>query len=490
VHLHHIIGILSFTYGATSALAQNNLTPPSAISSSDTPLAPFVTPDSVRNVTGYLLRGSESTPGTCFAAVQLARTELDRHPYKDTLPPAQRSDSLPTTVQHMGAACRSSFTVQGVPTRELRNLLALAIQLGDSAQAHAAWTRWVASPQTQPTDRDESPAETRGKRLDIALHLYFAHRTTGLSFSTTMASVQPLLDTLEGLGLGARRWQLDADAVTVLAQLDNTARAEHWMPAQTLPPVMALWPRMDAAVPKERPSGCILYQLLNNAIQARGYTNPHGVAAFYDSLHNASATVVQAEPEKCFPIIIGPTLRQELSWFRKAGTAATPLRGTYWYHASELPDRGTTWPVTGRLSLLVTVTQGLTERDLGMLRRLVAKYGTQGLSITLAVKTRGYWIKSGPETGPVTPAQEAVDDSAYYLGYLRLPVTLAIVPASFTHDSEQRLRQQVPVQFETVYGKGNMLVLTDRTGQLIVADRLLDMDETRLTAYIARALGK
>jgi hypothetical protein len=235
------------------------------------------------------------------------------------------------------------------------------------------------------------------------------------------------------------------------------------------------------------------------AVQARGFTDPQGVAAFYDSLRTASSTVAQADQSVCF-VRVGQWIQAKLARFAKVGTKASALSGAYWYHAPGIADTGMTWPQTGRLSLLLTHPRNGSDSVMSalsaLLRRLDAQFGAQGLSITVVTKTQGYWLRDGVNTGPVTPSQEAADDSAYLLNYLHLPITLVVQPTVFVRDTEHRLRQQGPVQFETEYagyGGGDMFVLTDRTGHLIFTDYLEPefgdrFNETRLTAYITRAL--
>jgi hypothetical protein len=137
----------------------------------------------------------------------------------------------------------------------------------------------------------------------------------------------------------------------------------------------------------------------------------------------------------------------------------------------------------------MTVPDKLGLNQAAMLRRFVAQYGAHGLSITLVTKTHGYWLKNGSQTGPVSAAQEAADDSAYYLDYLHLPVTLMVDSTMFVRDSEHRLRQAAPVAFESTYGsQDGMIVLTDRTGHIIVSDVI--GNEAELSAYVRKALGQ
>jgi hypothetical protein len=221
-------------------------------------------------------------------------------------------------------------------------------------------------------------------------------------------------------------------------------------------------------------------------LQARGFIDPHGVTAFYDSLRAHSPSV--AATDKLGSGQAGRWIRSAyVTPFTSVGTAATPVNGTFEFPAAG-GDANTVWPNPGRVSVLLPFTGILGIARAATLRRLVAQYGTQGMTITLITKTQGYWLKSGAHTGPVSPAEEAAEDSAYYLGYLHLPVTLIVDSTTFTRDSEGRL-QGLPVPFESAYkAKPGTVIVTDRTGHVVVQDVV--RDETRLSAYIRKAFGQ
>jgi hypothetical protein len=405
------------------------------------------------------------------------------------------SDTLPTAARDIGVRCTTAFTAQTVAARDLESFILLALQLGDSSQAAAATARWVAAPQRSLTDRDESPVVTQGKRLMTAIQHYLDRDATALPFPTTLAAVRPLVQQLDTLGPPVRQYALDAQAALILARIDDGIRTGRWQPEQALQQILAFWPRSDSTAPTVFPSGNAIVGLLIAAIRARGFVDPHGVQAFYDSLATASTTVA-------FTDTVGNRFWNQLfrsrylSVFAKVGQITSPLQGAYWYHAPGLAA-STTWPQPGRVSVLIAVDRHLGLNQAAMIRRLAAQYGSQGVSITLATKTHGYWLKDGAHTGPVPPAEEAADDSAYYLGYLHLPVTLMVDSTTFTRDSEHRLRQAAPVQFESAYGGqgggpiglgGVRVVLADRTGHLIINDVM--KEEAQLAAYLARAVGQ
>jgi hypothetical protein len=367
-------------------------------------------------------------------------------------------------------------------------VLSFALQLGDSSLAAAAAIRWVQSPQIQPADRDETPLMTQGKRLLTVVDLYLNRQISTLSFATTLASLQPFVHYLDSLGAPVRTTALEARAAIILAQVHDAKRMGQWKPDQTLHLVRDFLQRSDAVAPADWPPPLIMWRLLEVALRARGFEDPHGAMAFYDSLRAHSPSVAFVDTVESG--LIAHLLREQyLTPLNMVGKVAPAVTGTYWFHASGLTVSNNTWPTPGRVSLLMTVTTTLGLGEAAMLRRLAAQYGTQGLSITIVTKTHGYWLKDGSRTGPVSPAEEAADDSAYYLDYLHLPVTLMVDSSTFIRDSEQRLRQATPVAFESAYGSQNgMIVLTDRTGYIVVSDVIAN--EARLSAYVRRALGQ
>jgi hypothetical protein len=435
----------------------------------------------------YLVRGAAATPATCSAAIQLARVELERHPYADTLAPAARlaSDTLSSAARAIGTQCRQALTTQTVATEDLVSLLSIGLQLGDSSFAATVATRWIAAPQTQPADRDETPLLAQCKRLSISIGLYLNRDTSALPFPATFASVRSLVRQLDALGAPARKYALAAHGAVIAAQLRHTSEMGQWSPDQTLKLVLDFLAQSDAASFDDRPDLMVLLELVTPLLQARGFVDPHGVTAFYDSLAAHSPTMHYVDT-------VGDgfwdqTLRRMyVTPFTMTGKTASSTHGTYRYHAQGVTATTETWPTPGHVSFLITIPNDLGPNRAAMLQRLAAQYGAHGLTITVITKTHGYWLKDGPNTGPMPPAQEAAHDSAYYLGYLHLPVMLLVDSTTFTQDSEHRLTQAAPVPFEAAYGsQDGIVVLVDRTGHVIVQDVI--EQEARLQAYLQRA---
>jgi hypothetical protein len=363
----------------------------------------------------------------------------------------------------------------------------------------------MASPAVQPTDRDETPLVIQHKRLSTAIAMYLNPDASVLPFATTLAFVQSLVHQMDALGPSLHKAVMNLRATIVLWQLDHAIRLGQWQPAQTTALVMDVLRQSDTTASQDRPWLTQRYYLLTALIRAHAFADPHGVIAFYDSLRKVSPTV-----EEFHVALVGANQKQLGQLLHKVlldplatvGDTVPPLRGTYWYHAAQVKATDNAWPHRGSVSLLVRIKNDLSLDQAAMLRRLAARYGDKGLSITLVTKTNGFWLKSGTHTGPVSPAEEAAEDSAYYLDYLHLPVTLVVVPTEFTRDAEHRLRPAAPVQYESAYDQRQAaMILVDRTGHIILSDIIEEEwklsptdvtveEEGRLSAYIAKALGE
>jgi hypothetical protein len=409
---------------------------------------------------------------------------------------------LNTTVRTLGTRCWAAVSTSAGVTQDPQSVLALALQLGDSSLVATTMAHWITSPAVQPTDRNEPPLAMQYKRLATAVNMALDRNASELPFATTLAFVQSLVHQMEALGPSVRKSVMATRATIVLWQLDHTIRMGQWQPAQTTALVTDYLRQSDAAALQDRPSLTLRAFLLSALLRARAFADPHGVMAFYDSLCTASPTVNEFNTHRSAVASqqIGQLLRMQLlEPLASAGNSVPPLSGTYWYHTSHTTATGNAWPEMGHVSLLVPIEDELDLSTAAMLRRLAAQYEDKGLSITLVTKTHGYWLKNGTQTGPVSPAEEAVDDSAYYLGYLHLPVTLVVVPTEFTRDSEHRLQQAARVQYESAYDqRKDAMILVDRTGHLILSDVIANdwsrfrydavENEGRLAAYIARAV--
>ena len=166
------------------------------------------------------------------------------------------------------------------------------------------------------------------------------------------------------------------------------------------------------------------------------------------------------------------------------GGPADPVSAKFWYSANG--DR--VWPVPGNVSLLIRSDESSWDgrvglREAALVRQLMAWYGSHGLRITYLVSTKGYWDKGGTETGPRTTAQEAAQDSAFYLGYLKLPATIAITESQFLKMPNGWV---LPVN-QKKQGLTPRVMLVDSNGRFVFA--LPGIDPTFLRSYLDRLMG-
>jgi hypothetical protein len=145
--------------------------------------------------------------------------------------------------------------------------------------------------------------------------------------------------------------------------------------------------------------------------------------------------------------------------------------------------------VTGHVSLLVMGDNknGLAPEYAAAIRRLVARYGAHGLQVTVVHKTQGYWVRDGTETGPKRPEQEAKLDSAYYLDYLKLPVTVAVVESpmqTLGNGWVMSKYPQLPYEDQNI---GWTAVLADTAGRLV--RKFAGVPGKQINAYLDRLLG-
>lgn len=442
------------------------------------PSVPFADADSIRNVPGHVTFTRYATAGQCLAAILLARREAVREPSRDTLPGAQHiADTLPASVQEAGAQCRARIAPGDVSSSALQDAFSLAVLLYDSAGSAALLERWLAAPQTL-ADRGETGLETQAKRMSKAIQLYMSPKETGPQWELGAARAHTLLTRLSALGPSVRNQRLAMQEYILNAEFGWQEQAGRFtnLPS-SLRAFLALVAGIDSAGGISGPAryGADGNDLAIHLAKIRYFLDPNGTTAFADSLVRAAPSIGS----------LGQTIQMvAANLTTRANRSVSPLHADFWYNT----DGAAVWPVPGRVSLLVL--GGVTVEDGPMFRRLVHRYGPQGLRITLVKKTNGYWVRSGTETGPRTAAQEAAQDSAYYLDYLKLPATLAIEESPLTRDRVGHVRPSSPVQYERDWLSSAVanarFVLVDAAGHLVFH---MNVSEAFLNAYLDRIFG-
>jgi hypothetical protein len=464
-----------------STAAAQRSTPVASPPVDPTPVAPFADPDTTRNIAGHVTFTRYTTAGQCLGAIFSTQRELVRSPGRDTLfGPVSMTDPFPVPVREIGERCRVQVASTPVAPRELQNVFVLATLLYDTAGGDAARERWLAAPQTLE-DRGQTPAEMRAKRIDSAIKSYVYSELAGPMRTPYGTRAYSLFAQLDGMGQPVRNQRLAMqEHLLAVAQdqwtVQETGRIRD--PQQDLHDWLAFLAGIDsvggwARAGEYGASGMIATSRL---LDARIVLDRTSMVRFADS-------VVKALPKLQ---MAGPLLMlMAHSSMTGIGDTVPRLHGTFWYNA-----RGDTlWPNPGQFSLLLY--DDLSAGEAAFVRRLVARYGPKGLRMLVVVKTKGYWNRSGTETGPRTAAQEAAQDSAYYLGYRKLPTALAVQEAHFRQEPNGWWMQDQPVQYERdwekIGGSTYRMALVDSTGKLFVR---LPIEDAVANALIDQIMGR
>jgi hypothetical protein len=458
------------------------------------PVAPFADPNETRNRPGHGAFALPQSYGQCVAAIRLAlREAAQQDSSQDTLPKSlKRPHPLPPSVRAMGETCRRRVATEHVlglgavpAAAELQSAFELAVFVGDSAGSATALDRWVAAPQTLG-DRGESSFDTRLKRIMTAVKLLYDNTDTDTPVESQvwpLAYGSSLVAHLDAMGPRAHAARLSTQFSIVAAATErrNQAAGRFAEPERVLHDFMALIPPFDSATWTELTSkyGGKFGFLPLYLRRAQSLIDEQHVLPLLDSLAthpsgNGNIAKVAADEAAMW------------KWMNaKAGQPMPSVHAQFWWNA----QGDTIWPVPGHLSLLVI--GDVAEPDARNLRRLAQRYAAHGLRITMVTKTNGYWTRSGTETGPRTPAQEAAQDSAYYLNYLKLPVTLAIVETPFVTRPDGHVVQSAPVAYERDWvnppNDGGSIVLVDANGKLL--KRWIGLADRWVIAYLDHLFG-
>jgi hypothetical protein len=463
----------------SAAVAQRPAAAPST-SVDPAPVAPFADPDTTRNIQGHETFTRYTTPGQCVGAILTARMELVRDPGRDTLfGPATMTDPFPAAVRDIGERCRAQVAATPVVPRELQNVFTLATLLHDTAGGDAARERWFAAPQTLE-DRGETLLETRAKRIDTAITSYMAYDLAGPLRKPYGARAHALFAQLDAMGSPVRNQRLAMQEYILGTEsawtVQETGRVRD--PRQDLHDWMAFLAGIDSVGgidgPAEYGAGGLIP--VGSVLTARFLLDRSSILQFADS-------AMEAMPKLGAVGALFALLAQNM--VAGAGDTVPSLHGSFWYNTGG----DTLWPSPGHFSLLVY--NDLSLREAAFVRRLAARYGPKGLHMLVAVKTKGYWNRSGTETGPRTAAQEAAQDSAYYLGYLKLPTMLTVEETHFQQQPNGWWVQDQPVQHERDWSEtggpvSNRMIMVDSTGKLFAR---LPLSEAVAYAYLDLMMG-
>ena len=401
------------------------------------------------------------TPGACLDAIMTTRDEIWRGSQRDTLQYDPNHDTLPTAAVLVGRKCGAKFTVHNTEPRELRNLLDLKLAIKEDTLAAAVVQRRLKLSQTDTG---------RGEVLYEALQAYInAHPVRREAAESMLARLDALGRRTLGLRVAAhaaiqdealhrfdrKRTRLEAQTIVAYCQRMTASERDDWMPALQ----SAYLALIDLAWYEQPDSVISLY--LKAEADVGPLRNRTGMMGFFGPQRFGTATQIQ----RIIPMLGQPTPQ---------------LRAQYWFNAG----KDTVRPHKGKVSLFVRVNKncGADCYPLyAMVRRLHKKYTGAGLEITLMTKTSGFSSGSAPQE----PDVEAKEAQHYFLDFLNLPVTLAVVNTPFRISPDGR-RADSAVQFEEDYQDAS-LVLSGRDGHAVMISGL--QEEPVVDAFIKRALG-
>ena len=470
---------------ASTARAQRTATPPS-LDVNSAPVAPFADPDTTRNRNGTATVTRYTTMGQCVSAVFTALKELVREPGVDTLfGPASMLDRFPPSVRAIGERCRTQVSGTPIDAGNVQNVFTLATLLYDTVGDAAARERWFAAPQGL-ADRDETLTATKAKRIDSAIFNYVYGDLAAPMRKPYGARAHALFAQLEALGQPVRLQRLAMQEHILGAEIrwtvQETGRVRD--PHQDIHDWLEWLAGVDSVGGTMEPGpgeyGANAVTPLAGIIQAQFLLDPKHVVPLVDS-------IVQGNP-KLNANALGAFFRL---WAHDVaggiGSSVPPIHGAKWYNAAG----DTVWPIAGQFSLLVDSALSLSEA--AKLRRVTARYGPHGLRSLVVLKTLGYWDQNGTETGPRTAAQEMAQDSAFYLGYRKLPVMLTVEEAQFRQLPNGWWQQVAPVQYEREWGAPQgggdriRMIMVDSTGKLFAKIPL--GDEAYMYALLDKMMG-
>jgi hypothetical protein len=393
-----------------------------------------------------------ATPSMCFQAVMLT-TQVAERALWDTAAYAPERDTLPTVAADIAHRCGMRFSAATVAPAELPSLINLALAQHRDDEAHAAAERWIAT----TTD-----SAMRGWIMYNIVLSYLGARPRRTAAAAAMSQ---RLDALGPVAVLARLNAYNVLLNDAKQRFDTAEIRRDAIGGLTLAPLITDWQRAN--------------------VEDLGLADGNAVGELfsvelYRSPQTAVDTVMRLVPRTGhrWPSDSGAA-RSFLSMLAlPVGHPAPPLAAGHWYGPSHI----TAWPVPGHVALLFWLDNrdgGAEYSQYALFRRLHKTFG-DSLTIVLMTKTHGY-----ADFTPMPAAQEAERIRAYYLDYLKLPVTVGVLETPFTVLADGRhIEGAMPAHQVMAYGFGP--VVADRKGYLL---GYALQTEAMIDAYVRRALA-
>ena len=423
--------IVSLCVPLTVVIAQSSNVQRGPVQSAD----PSNAADTGDFASGYRDFSRYTAPGLCLAAANQRRDVV-----RGSLEAQSRLDTLPGTfVDTLGAqsattiarACVSRFTAAGVAAADLMDLFSLALAARDDTLAQQAIARVAAEASTP-----DSAVTLYTTALDAALlsgqmSLDPPIVQTLVTYLQKNGPVDARLGTLERV---LEYWEKQNDVPAIQRAAEQLVSVARQLSAGALGP--------DSSIQGPAP----IYHAYQDLMRIAYFQQPDSLTVlaerakqdlgWYQTYYVARR---KREPRRVSQAVdfrtlstqetIDTLLPNHTMW-EGGGEPAAPLQAAFLFSA----DGHTIPPVRGQVTLFAVGAGWLDDgsREIAQLRRLLARYGKQGLTATVIDVNYGWRDYDDYEFGgPWTAAQEAEQLRWYYRDYQHLPVTVAVQEQRF-----------------------------------------------------------
>jgi hypothetical protein len=383
-------------------------------------------------VPGHITFTRYTTPQLCIGAVRntqwLAQRSIDAQIAEQRLQRTHGRVTLPASAIDVAQRCLAAVPVAETAPGDLPDLLQLTLAANQDSVATHVVERQLALAST---------AVGRDSVLLSAISIYLAAEPTRLTEAAAF------VDQVAESGEAGKRWQLRAldtllNAATQIWDHPAMTRFANRMidHIRTFPPAH----RANLTIPMRQAFealGMVAYLQGPDslrAVAARKRALWHTFVPPFDSAAKLDMAwdLAQSAPVDAYVKTVSPVAGLE-----GAATSVYPAVHTPYWFPKQPPSGTTRLFISGEGQGLEGLQRGCAFEDLALLYRgaedcypvyerirdLAARYGPRGLQIVLVVATHGRAARSLP----LAPAEEAQRLKWYFLEYLKLPVTLAVI---------------------------------------------------------------
>jgi hypothetical protein len=410
----------------------------------------------------------------CLTAVANTRDVLRRTlkvwDNLELVQPTPERDTLPVGVAQVARNCGARFTVAGTAVGDLPLLFDLALFAGNDAMAHAVLARLV---DTAPTaaekhqvlisyiDRYLKAEPARVAAVDSIVAQMDKLGQTGLP--ERISAHAALMHFYGVTHYNSRLVRREAEQVIALIQNITAPGMKDVEGLESSYGSLMLWAWLN--YPDSMPMVAQRYQqdlsrpVMQSVIKKHCIGNLNKSAT---SICNLAAAPLDSVIQSALP----PGIHQ-------AQQAAPPLRADFWFPA---PGRDTLQPAPGVVSVILTPylndcinTPRSCTAYIDRVRRLIERYGSGGMSITMIMNAPGYRL--GGDPGPADSVAQSY--RVYLQDYFKWPVNVAVrtMKVIYSLPSPDGRVFYGSSKYKDVYDSSSV-VIVDRAGKMIYNNQL------------------